>query len=163
MGLIKVTGLSGLRNLLGRFIKSQETYVVNRRYDAMEFLLEAMMENIPVWSGRTIRSIRISTTGELAAVEPAPSQEERKNFGQTSKLALGSEPMRASSEAVARAQLSRARAAKFQDKLFLTVNSEAWDNVERAGPTTGGPGRNRAVVTEIAKAKVRSRFPGVKL
>lgn len=160
-GTIKVTGLSGLRGALGRYVKAQEQYVVNRRYDVMEYLLEAMMENIPVWSGRTIRSIRISTSGELATSEPEPPIEDWNKFGRTSKMPLGSEPMRASAESVARSQLANARVATFRDKLFLTVNSEAWDNVEKAGPTIGGPGRNRAVVTEIAKAKVRSRYPGV--
>lgn len=161
-GSIKVKGLSGLRDTLGRFTKKQQDYVVSRRYDAMSILLEAMMENIPVWTGRTIRSIRISTTGVLAPLEPHPEPSEWAKFGRTSQMSLGSEPMRSGAESIARAQLANAKNARFADKLYLTVNSTAWDLVENAA-APGAPlaSRNRAVVSEIAKAKVRSSISGV--
>lgn len=162
-GSVKITGLSGLRGKLGRYIKDHEKYVVNRRVDVVNFLLEELMKNIPVWSGRTIRSIRISTSETFAPLEPTPDPSLWASFGKTNQMPMGAEPMRESAEGTARAQLANAQAAKFKDKLYLTINSTAWDLVEHAmAPGAPKQARNRAVVTELALAAVKAKFKGVK-
>ena len=139
-----------------------EADVVTLRVNVVTDLLEELMKNIPVWSGRTIEGIRINTDGSFA---PLQGVLPINAFPGTNKLALGSEPERPKAEAAARAELPNATAS-IKTSVFLTIASEAWSLIEIAqapGPRPNGEARaarNTAVVSEIALATVRSKYEG---
>lgn len=127
------------------------------RREATAVLVRELINNIPVWSGRTIRSLRVNNSGATAPLEPEPPMSQWARFGRTRTMAMGTEPMRAVSMAVALTHVAGANYA-FELPVYVTINSHAWGLVENA-KAPDGRGRNKAVVSEIAKAKVRSQFP----
>lgn len=135
--------------------------VVTYRRGAMETLVNAMADNIPVWSGRTLSSMTISNSALVASIGLPPSRREAQAFGQTNRMPLGSEPMRGSAMGAALASLAGVDWGINSSRVTVTINSAAWPLVER-GAAPGGPGqavRNRAVVSRIALAETKAKFP----
>lgn len=147
---MQLVGLSDLAAKLKKLKADTEAKVMAEKRRAVEIIVQRLMENTPVWSGRTIESIRVNNTGAFAALQGAPSAAEAAAFGRTSKMSLGSEPMRASAEAQALQQVSQAN-YDLRLPVHITINSEAWALIEQAEAPTKASARNTAVVSEIAK------------
>ncbi len=148
-------------------VKDVERKVVDMRAKIAYELTEELMNNIPVWSGRTIASMNWSNNGEMKKRIPHPQrggyEKEGKwrpsaEFGATSRMPLGSEPMRSVAEAQAMATLGSVDFS-IDSKLTLTINSVPWSLVEEGA--AGVSRRNKAVVSQIALATIRARY-GVK-
>lgn len=158
---IHVNGVEAMYARVAQFKKANIERLMKRRQEVIAYLLEQLMDNIPVWSGRTIRSIRIGPTEDYAELEPEPTRSDSAQFGKTNAMAMGDEPMRAFSEAMARAQVGNAYSAS--PKVYLTIHSSAWDLVEKALAPDSDPHkpRNKAVVSEIAIAATKAKFGNV--
>ena len=156
MAFLTVNGIDGLKKQFAALRANMEQQVMRRRQEVAAYLIERLMEDIPVWSGRTIESISINTSGALANLAPNDWPAPHSEYGHTSRLALGSEPMRAGAEAHARAEVSNAL-APLDRSVFVTIHSTAWSLIEVA-QAPNGKGRNTAVVSEIALARTKSEF-----
>lgn len=164
MGL-RVTGLDKLNSSFKAAVERIEKQVMDYRRQIAAELTERLMENIPVWSGRTIASMTWSNTGVEAPLIDNPLGKDAKlvaTFGRTSKMGLGEEPMRPMAEARARASLSGLSYA-LDKQVTLTIHSTAWGLVERGaapGDQQHRP-RNRGIVSQIAIAQVKAKFGGI--
>lgn len=158
---ITVTGVDGLLRSFDRMVDRVEKRVGVLSQQATRDLVVAMMENIPVWSGRTVESITVSNTGAVAPLQGDPSPSEIPGFGRTVVMNLGEEPMRAQAEAQA---LSSIGATTFDGKkpVFITVHSEAWGLVNRGQAPDRDRARNQGVVSEIALGHIRSKYEFLK-
>lgn len=153
--MLEVNGVDALRRKFQDFRRRQEEKIVQARKEVTAFLLESLMDNIPVWSGRTIESVRIGTSQEFA---PLLEAADPGSYGQTRKMSLGSEPMRSGAEATARSQLGGA-GAPITKPVFLCIHSEPWGLIEKAeAPDGPGSARNTAIVSAIAIAKTKAKF-----
>ncbi len=158
---MNLEGLGALRASLKKAVDDGRRKVEQDRRRAAEIIIEHLMQNIPVWSGRTIESIRVNNDGSVAALQGAPSSGERARFGATSKMALGSEPMRAGAERQARDQVANGN-YDIRLPLHITIHSEAWSLVEIAEAPNKGQARNKAVVSEIAKQAALAQVKSLK-
>ena len=160
---ITITGLDKVTKSFNDMIERVEKQVMDYRRQIASELTEFLMENIPVWSGRTISSMQWSNTGIEAPLGANPfGKGDTSRFGRTSKMALGEEPMRPQAEAKARSTLETVSYA-LDRQVTLTIHSTAWGLIDRGqapGDQRHRP-RNRGVVSEIALAQVRARFAGV--
>jgi len=147
---MELVGFGDLATTLRSHIAKTKQAVEDERRRAVEVIVARLMENIPVWSGRTIESIRVNNDGSTAALQGTPSQVERAKFGLTSKMALGSEPMRAEAQRQAWSQVANAN-YDLSLPIHITIHSEAWGLIEQAEAPNKGQARNRAIVSEIAK------------
>lgn len=147
---MELVGIGNLGASLKAKIAKLKHDVEAERRRAAEIIVQRLMENIPVWSGRTIESIRVNNDGSYAPLQGSPSKDERARFGATSKMSLGSEPMRAEAERQAWQQVKDAN-YDLRMPLHITIHSEAWGLVEKAEAPNKGQARNKAIVSEIAK------------
>ena len=174
MAGIKVTGFDGLKRDFDAMLVRAANQVRDIRAEIVEELVERLIENIPVWSGRTIASIWVDRTGAGEAVSQEHPQRggydlegpwhPDERFGTTSQMPMGSEPMRGQAEAKARGQASKARKMTIWDasSVSITISSVPWGLIEKAqAPSQNMKSRNRAVVSEIAIAAVKAKFAGV--
>lgn len=166
---VKVHNVAGWIGGMLKAVEKFEKTIADSRRDVALALTEALMSNIPVWSGRTIRSITVSS-GAGARVETHPDRGNTSEdgffrfhpeFGKTNEMSLGSEPQRGASEAMARAAVDGA-SYDIDTKVVLSVASTAWSKIEVAAAPDPQKARNAATVSEIAKGVVRSRFGFVK-
>lgn len=156
---MQIKGLGALAARLAKLKKRGEEDARKARNAAMMTLLDALAENIPVWSGRTLASIRISGRPQFAQLQGDPSPEEAVEFGATSLMALGEEPMRQMAMSLAEEELGNLQGIK--GPAYLTIHSEAWGLVEKGKAPTPEGARNTAVVSAIAIARTRAAHPGV--
>lgn len=152
------------------FIDGYEKKIVDARKEVARVLTETLVKNIPVWSGRTVRSVHASNSGAPAPLENHPDRGDtssegkfryHQEFGGTSRMPMGSEPMRSSAEAVAYASLGGV-SYDIDQPLYITIGSTASGKVNVAAAPSSETARNTAVVTEIAKSQVKAMFPFVK-
>jgi hypothetical protein len=170
MGMI-LKGLSQLRSKFDKFIKRQDTRVADLRKNIAAELLDAIIENTPVWSGRTVRSLMVSNTaGSSNAAESHPDRGDRSpdgrwdshpEFGDTKSMPIGSEPMRGAAQAIARASLQMTKFG-VDDRVYITSSSYNWDDVDTGRHSYFHPVRQvaqgKVVISELAIAQVRSMF-----
>lgn len=162
--------VKGVDKLLAKWKVVEEkmtSKIMDMRVQVARELTEAIMKNVPVWSGRTIQSI-VWAAGPAQSIKPHPQRggfaiegayHSDPRFGITSRMPLGSEPMRGQAEAHARAQVE-ALYGFFGPQAWLTINSVPWSLIER-GEAPGGKGqkaRNVGIVSEIALQQVRAMF-----
>lgn len=147
------------------FVEAKRTQIADLRKQIAQELTAAFLEDIPVWSGRTARSVHWSNSGEKV-LEPHPDRGDfaddgkfhyHQEFGLTSQMSLGAEPMRPSAEAIAYASIESTN-FDIAEPVFLTISSTAWGKVEQGEAPTPDTARNVAVVSEIALSKIRSMF-----
>jgi len=155
---LKVVNKEGFISGLKAVVLGKRKEIEDLRKSAAKELTLALMENIPVWSGRTISSIKWSNDGSMAPLEPHPGL---GAFPSTNRLPLGQEPLRPQAEAKALSSLD-AVSYSMKSKVYLTINSTAWDEVNTARAPDAGRARNRAVVIELARQRVRAKFRDVK-
>jgi len=136
-------------------------------------LVERLIENIPVWSGRTIASLWVDKPGFDGSVAQEHPQRGgfnvegpfhfSKEFGATSKQPLGGENMRAGAETIARAQASKAKGFTIWEApaIQVTISSVPWALIEHGkAPSPNQRNRNTAVVSALAIAMVKAKFAG---
>lgn len=166
---LKLTGMSSVRKSFDAYVKRVEERIADVRREIAAEMLEALLENIPVWSGKTVRSIAVSNSESGGnAVENHPDRGSRakdgrwkshkQDFGDTLNMPLGAEPKRGQSEAIARASVASTSFA-IKDRVYITSNSYLWAEIDSA--TYRPDARNNAVVSEIAKAQIRAKFGGL--
>lgn len=166
---VKLTGMEGLDRKFQAMMKAQEKKIVDLRQKVAAELIERLIENIPVWSGKTVRSVQVSNSPNgTNAREPHPDRRDfaqdgpwrshKDDFGDTKNMRLGEEPMRPSAEAIARASVHDTDYS-LDKPVFVTSNSYIWALIDQA---KAGAGRNDAVVSEIALAQIRNKFKAVK-
>src|SRR4051812_12776529 len=66
---------------------------------AVEFVHEGVTMRTPVWSGELLRNWRWSMDSAGTATILGPVSTDRKSYGRTSTMSLGTEPMRPASQA----------------------------------------------------------------
>lgn len=151
-------------------ISGFEKRIVDARKKVAFELTKSLLENIPVWSGRTARSVQATNTGAPKSIEPHPDRGDtssegvfrmHQEFGATSQMELGSEPRRGSAEAEAIGSLGSVDYG-LNKTLYITIGSTAWGLVERGAAPTPEGARNVAVVSEIAMSQVKGMFPFLK-
>ena len=147
---MKLVGLGALDKALKKHIKDFKLTLAEKRRLAITTLVQELAINIPVWSGRTIESIRIANSPVYAALQGAPNPTD----------SLG-EQNRASATAAALAQVAKANYMP-ERKVFLTIHSEAWGLVEIAQAPRPGAARNKAVVSQLAIAAMKAKHPYVR-
>jgi len=167
---IRVVGVERLMAKWKEVERLMTSRIMDMRVQVARELTEALMKNIPVWSGRTIASI-VWAAGPAQSIQPHPQRggfaiegawHSDSQFGKTSQMSMGAEPMRGQAETLARAQAEGLH-GYFGKQAVLTVNSVPWSLIER-GEAPGGKGqkaRNVGIVSAIALAQVRSKFAGV--
>jgi hypothetical protein len=167
---LRLSNLSAWSDSVNNKIKLYEKKVVDARREVARVLTESLVANIPVWSGRTVRSVQASNSVAPAPMENHPDRGNtsdegffryHQEFGGTSRLPMGSEPMRSSAEAQAYASLGSV-SYDIDKPLFITISSTAASKMNVGAAPSPEAARNRAVVTEIAKAQVKAMFPFVK-
>jgi hypothetical protein len=165
--VLKLEGLGALNAKFDAMIKRTEKKIVLTRKQVAQELIEALIVNIPVWSGKTVRSVAVGNapTGGNAR-EPHPDRQNyalegewryHEEFGPTSRMKMGTEPMRPRSEAIARASVNETDYS-LDKPVFVSSDAYLWELVERA---EAGKGRNKAVVSQIALAQVKAKFGGL--
>lgn len=171
--MLVVSGVDRLKKQFDDMIVRVANKVRDLRAEVMVELVERLIENIPVWSGRTISSIWVDKMGEGLPPEPHPQRggfnldgkfKFEPRFGMTSRMPMGSEPMRGQAETKARAQAAKARGFTIWDapKIQLTITSVPWSLIEQGkAPNPNKKGRNRPIVSQIALAAVRAKFGNV--
>lgn len=168
---LTLTGMRDVARSFDNMIKGREKQIADLRREVAKELTLRMMENIPVWSGRTISSMLWSNSGANAPVEPHPHRAGASvngpwhsvaAFGTTSQMALGTEPRRGQAEAKVLGSLEGLDYSIDKD-VVLTISSIPWKLVENAqAPNPNGRNRNKAVVSAIAIAAVKAKFSQVK-
>lgn len=162
---VKLVGMDRLSRSFDQYVKRKEKMIVDLRKAVAKELVAALLDNVPVWSGRTVRSIGVSNSPSSNSGEPHPDRNDRAKdgrwvnhkaeWGDTKAMPLGAEPNRASAEAIAMASVETANYALGAD-VFITSNSYNWGDVDNA--TYRPQARNTAVVSDIAVAQVKARF-----
>lgn len=169
-GGLTITGMSQLKGSFEKYIDNITKKLVDLRKQVAEELTEAILSNTPVWSGRSVRSLKWSNDGSVAQMEVHPDRGDtttdgeyhyHQEYGLTGKMPLGQEPQRASAEAVAYASLNGADYG-LDKSLFVTMNSTASAKIEDASAPTKEAARNQAVVSTLAIAQVKSKFGNLK-
>lgn len=170
MGMIKITGVERLQKKFDDLHKKMRERIFDTRAQIAREMTVELLGNLPVWSGRTIASVR---WGEDAnpQVEPHPQRGDmsvtgpwhsEKSFGKMSGMPLGAEPMRAGAEVMAMAEADLVKTME-GPVATLTIASVPWSLIER-GAAPGGPKqhpRNVGVVSQIALATIRAKYASV--
>lgn len=162
----KLVGMGALQGRFNQFVKQIEKKIVDVRKDVAREFVIALLDNTPVWSGRTVRSISVGNTVSGAnAGEAHPDRGDRvkdgkwlnhkDTWGDTKNMPLGPEPNRGAAEAIAMASVETTR-YDLGSKVFISSNSYNWGDVDKA--TYRPDARNSAVVSEIALAQVKAKF-----
>ena len=161
---LKVSGWKNLQAQYDAYVATKKKEIADLRRQVAAELTERLMENIPVWSGRTIASMNWTNNGGMKprVANPRNSRSGRGDtarFGRTSTMPLGAEPMRSEAEALARAGLDQVDYSIEKD-VSLTINSTAWGLVElgRAPGDQFHKPRNKGVVSKIAIMQVKAKF-----
>lgn len=148
-----------------------EKQVVEIRKQAAEVLTEAIVSNVPVWSGRTLESVGWTNGGQGPRARGHPDRggfslegefKSHPEFGFTSRMAIGQEPQRGQAEQVIRGSLGSI-SFDLKSRVVLRSNAGQWDAIDKAQLPSPIGARNIAVVSEIAQATVASRVPHVRL
>lgn len=166
---VRLVGMPSLNKRFDAMLKRAEERIVDVRKKVARELMDALMSNVPVWSGRAVRSLSAANApSSNAPVEVHPdrgntSKDGRWNshpeFGDTKNQALGAESQRRSAEGTALASLG-AVSYDINSKLFITSSSYMWDIIDNA-TYRGSESRNNAVVSALAIAQIRARFGNV--
>lgn len=147
---MKLLGLGALQKALNDHIKAFELTVAEQRRLVLTTLVTELCANIPVWSGRTIESIRVANAPTYAALQGAPSKNE--TLGEVNRNAAVS---------AALAEVGKPDYMP-RKKIFLTIHSEAWGLVEIAQAPRPGAARNKAVVSAIAVERTKAKHAFVR-
>jgi len=168
---VRLVGMGGLRARFDKFIEKKEQEVEDlRRQVAME-LLDAIIGSVPVWSGRSVRSVSVSNNPSGSnATETHPDRGDtardgrwlpHPEFGDTKNMPLGAEPNRQAAEAIARASAKMA-SYKLSDKVYVTSSAYNWDDIDTGDHGFSHPVRQRnagkTVISELAVAQVKALF-----
>lgn len=151
---VTVSGAEGFMKRWKDFVLLRRKAVLQRRYEMTRLMVTSIIDNVPVWSGQTIRSLRVSNTTEFAPLSPrfiGPVDPHSQNGWQH-------EAQRPHGVELAMAQIERARDIPMSQTVYITMHSIAWSRVEEAAAPSTELARNKAVVTELAKEAVRARF-----
>ncbi len=167
---LTIPNLKSWSDGITRQLDAFEVKIVDARREVARALTESLASNIPVWSGRTLRSVHATNSGSPLPVENHPDRGDtssegpyrfHQEFGATSKMPLGSEPMRGSAYSTALASLDSVT-YDLSQPLYITISSTAAMLANVAAAPTSQTARNHAVVTELAKAQVKAMFPYLK-
>lgn len=166
---VKLTGMGNLSNAMKRTIKNAERRVVDLRREVAHALVKELIENIPVWSGKTVRGVRVSNSeGGDNAREPHPDRRDyakdgkweshTAEWGDTKNMSIGQEPNRASAEAIA---LSTVGATNYSmdRKVYVSANSYIWAEIDSA-TYRGSESRGDPVISRLAVEQIKANFKG---
>jgi hypothetical protein len=167
---LRIPNLNSFLGGIQKHIDSSASDVERLRQEVAEALLEELFKNIPVWSGRTVGSIRVSNTAQAPAKENHPDRGNKSKdgfyryhpeYGFTNRMSLGSEPMRPSAEGKARATVDAADYS-MKKRVYVVGNSTAWELVEKGAAPDFDPHRprNAGIVSVIAVNATKAKFAG---
>lgn len=165
--MMRVIGLQRLQSRFDQMIAKTEKRVVDLRKQVAAELIEALIENTPVWSGATVRSIQVTNSSSLGnRGEPHHDRRDyakngewvdhKLDFGDTINMPLGPERNRPSAEAIARASVNAVKYG-MDERVFVDSDSYKWDIIDDA-TYNGNLSRNKAVVSALAVAQVKAKF-----
>lgn len=169
---VRLVGMGGLKTRFDKFVKVKEQSIEDLRRQVTMELLDAIIGSVPVWSGRSVRSVAASNSPSASnAVESHPDRgdtsrdgrwnDHKREWGDTKNMAIGSEPKRASAEAVARAS-AKMISYKLTDKVFVVSSAYNWDDIDTGAHEFTAPIRQRAqgktIISELAVAQIKAMF-----
>jgi hypothetical protein len=167
--MFKLSGLDKLEAAVNKVIAATKADIETQRKLVATALTTEIEKNVPVWSGRTLSSLKWSNGVTASAMVPHPDRGDtspegffkyHSEFGKTSTMSLGQEPMRGSSLANSLASLSNVSYA-IDQRLVLTMNSTASALVNAGEAPSSDKARNQGVVAALALAQVKVTFSGL--
>jgi hypothetical protein len=167
--MFALKGLDKLQVSLLKTIDSTKKNLETQRKLVATALITEIEKNVPVWSGRTLSSLKWSNGVTASAMVPHPDRGDtstdgffryHSEFGKTSGMSLGQEPMRGTSLANSIASLANV-SYNIDQRLVLTMHSTAGDKVNSAEAPTSDKARNKSVVAALAVAQIRVTFSGL--
>jgi len=162
---VTLTGLNVLEKRFDAMLTRKRKELVAFRKTVTMALLEEIITHLPVWSGRTVRSVTVTSGASNLSVESHPDRgdtakdgrwlDHTKQWGDTKRMPLGPEKNRASAQSIARA--SGATADYSLDKpVFIESNSYNFGEVNTGKHRE--PMRVAPVVTQLALQQIKSVF-----
>lgn len=126
---------------------------------AVEFVHEGVTSRTPVWSGELLRNWRWSMDGTGSSTLLGPVETNRRLYGRTSAMALGTEPMRGASQAAVDATKA---ALSFEPGRFhsYTLSNPHPDSekAEYGSLPSSGTSRNPAGMVRITEQELIMRL-----
>jgi hypothetical protein len=167
--MFKLSGLDKLEAAINRSIETTKTKLeVQRKLIATAITIE-IAKNVPVWSGRSLSSLKWSNGVTASAMIPHPDRGDtstdgffkyHSEFGKTSTMSLGQEPMRGSALAHSLASLENV-SFDIDKKLILTMNSTASEKIIAGEAPSSDKARNKGLAAAIALAQIKVSFSGL--
>jgi hypothetical protein len=163
--MITLNGFDSLLTALNNKVKESEKEVVELRKNVTTDLITSIGKNVPVWSGRTLASVK-ATNGSGGNAINHPDRGDTSShgdyhfhpeFGRTNSMSLGNEPMRGTADAESKASLSTVN-FDIDQTVTISMNSTAGELVENASAPGDKPARNQAVVSSLAVAEIKSKY-----
>lgn len=161
---LKLLNKTGFTKKMLKYVQGKEEELAKERKAIAQAFHDALITNMPVWSGRTMRSLKWSNTGAVVPKKTHPwkSGQDTTDFGDTNRMPLNTEPKFPQAKGYADASLNATNFG-IKEKVYVTINSTAWDDgMNEAKAPDPHRARNHAVMVEIAKATVKAIFKDVK-
>ncbi len=166
---LKLLGMDTLTSNFNAYLDKVRLNIADVRRQIAAELVDALLADTPVWSGKTARSIAVGNSpdgGNRSEPHPdrrdtaknGPWKNHKKDFGDTREMSLGQEPMRSAAEAIARASVGDTDYGMGAE-VYVSSDSYMWDIIDTA--TYRPDARNTAVVSRTAIAQVKSKFGSV--
>lgn len=156
-----MTGMSTLEAAFDAMVLKAEDKIVDTRKRVALELVEALITRIPVWSGRAVRSIAVTSGSAGNSTEPHPDRGGTAKDGKwASHPEWAGEAMRQGAESVARASAQSADYG-LDSTVVVTSSSYLWQEIDTRQHSYSNPVRQTPVISEIAIAQVKAMFPGV--
>lgn len=154
---VTLRGMSSLRKSYDRYIEQRRKQIKDIRREVTIELVEALIQRIPVWSGRTVRSIQVSAgVGNSAEVHP-DRRDTSKDGRWESHPEWSGEAMRDSSESIARASAHSADYS-LDAAVIVTSSSYMWAEIDTRSHPYSNPTRHNVVISELALAQIKSKY-----
>jgi len=160
---MKLVGMGKLKTSFDKYLKNTEKRIIDIRRRVAQELIEAIIGSVPVWSGRSVRSVEVSNDGSGSgnASEVHPDRRDRARDGPwMSHPEWDNESQRPKAEAIAKGTL---RSTKFElgERVFITSNAYNWGDIDSGFPEFSNSKRVKPIISEIAIAQVKSMFGGL--
>jgi hypothetical protein len=167
--MFTIKGLSKLEAAFSKTIVNAKTDIATKRKLIATALTTEIEKNVPVWSGRSLSSLKWSNGVTASAMIPHPDRGDTStdgffkfhaDFGRTSSMSLGQEPMRGTALANSLASLANV-SYDIDQRLFLEMNSTAGDKINAGEAPSSNKTRNKGVVEALAVAQIKVTFSGL--
>lgn len=170
MAKLTIKGIPEMQRAFDNLLDRVSEQLVETRASIVDDIVTAWTEGLPVWSGRAVASFVVDATGGRVAqpaphptrggLEPQGEWKPVEAFGATSRMPIGSEPMRGAAMALAKIEAMRARKIRSRS-VTISMAHPAAQEIDAAKAPEPGKARNRAQLMESVLAQIRSKYKGI--